>query len=84
MVSGDGHAYERKDSKSLVGHVRHVWLCDQPLLGEHDLFVWPGRRTESRWLEGADEDGGYYLWREYLALMAFAEPARTLDFLGMS
>ena len=81
MVSGDGHAYERKNSKHLVGHVRHVRLCDQPLLGGHDLSVWQGRRAESRWLERADEDGSYHLRREFLALMAFAGPARTLDFL---
>ena len=68
MVSGDGHEYERKDSNRLGGHVRFVEFCDQPLLGKHDLFVWQGRRAESRWIEGADEVGGGNLRRAPSAL----------------
>ena len=77
MVSGDGHEYERKNSCGLAGHVHFAEFCDQPLLGQHDLFVWQGRRAESRWLEGADEVGGGNLRRASFALKQSAGQART-------
>jgi hypothetical protein len=81
MVSGDGHAHERKDSNRLGGHVHFVEFCDQPLLGQLDLFVWQSRRVESCRLEGADEVGGDNLRCTTLALKWFARRARMLDSL---